>query len=196
MLTNPLIAFMSSFNFAESEARGFSWDFKVDEHTVLGYIGQCIAWIRLTWLEEPNDGFNGREYFRTKVLLFDVAPEDWAAERIVGYKGEDLFKVFTTRLDADPESEEYRRAEEVVWRLLTQSTMQKITHGKGLTKSLACGIFLDQPENEGKDQAPGTFGELLRYGSLHFEQTRERIEYVEPILVDDKSVIRKGLLEP
>ncbi|KAJ8106823.1 hypothetical protein OPT61_g9287 [Boeremia exigua] len=194
VIQNPLIGFMKDFKFAESEARGFKWEFKVDEHTVLGYIGQCVAWIRLTWLEEPQ-GFNGREYFKNKVLLFDVAPEDWAAEQIVGYKGEDLFKVFTTRLDADPQSEEYKVAEEVVWRMLTKSTMQKITHGKGLTRTDACGTILDRPENEGKDQEPGTFGELLRYGGLHFEQTRERIEYVEPMVVDDELVIKKGLLE-
>lgn len=73
--------------------------------------------------------------------------------------------------------------------------MQKITHGKGLTKSISCGTLLDQHDGEGKDQEPGTFGELLRYGSVHFEQTREQIEYVEPILVADALVIRKGLFE-
>ncbi|KAJ4384195.1 hypothetical protein N0V86_001042 [Didymella sp. IMI 355093] len=195
VIQNPLITFMKDFKFAEAEARGFKWDFKVDEQTVLGYIGQCVAWIRLTWLVEPGGGFNGYEYYKNKVLLFDVAPEDWAAERIVGYKGEDLFRVFTTRLDADPESEEYKRAEEVVWRLLTQSTMQKITHAKGLTLSTSCGKLLDTYDAEGKDQEPGTFGELLRYGSVYFEQTRERIVHVDPILVADELIIRKGLLE-
>ena len=196
VITNPLISFMKDFKFAEAEARGFKWDFKVDEQTVLGYIGQCVAWVRLTWLVEPDGGFDGREYFKTKVLLFDCKPEDWAAEQIVGYKGEDLFKVFTTRLDADPESEEFKKAEEVVWRLLTRSTMQKITHGKELTHDISCGTLLDQGDKEGRDQAPGTFGELLRYGSVHFEQTRETIEYVEPMLVEEGLIIRKGLLEP
>lgn len=195
VIQNPLITFMKDFRFAEAQARGFNWDFKVDEQTVLGYIGQCVAWIRLTWLEEPDGGFNGREYYKNHVLLFDVLPEDWAMEQILGYKGEDLFKVFTTRMDADRGSEEYKTAEKVVWRLLTKSTMQKITHGKELTLSISCGTLLDQHDEEGSDQAPGTFGELLRYGSVHFEQTRERIEYVEPILVADELVIRKGMLE-
>ncbi|KAH7078242.1 hypothetical protein FB567DRAFT_130842 [Paraphoma chrysanthemicola] len=175
VLKSPLISFMSSFKFSASEAQGFKWDFKVDEATVIGYVGQVVAWIRLTWLQEPDGGFNGTEYWAKKVLLFDSGPEDWAAERIVGYKGEDLLKVFTTRQDADPESDEYKKAEETVWRLLTKSTMQKITHGKGLTHSAHCGTLLDLPENDGKDQEPGTFGELLRYGSVHLEQTREHI---------------------
>jgi hypothetical protein len=68
---------MQDFNFAKSEAQGFKWDFKVDEQTVLGYIGQCVAWIRLTWLQEPNGGFDGVHYWANKVLLFDSGPEDW-----------------------------------------------------------------------------------------------------------------------
>ena len=196
VIQSPLINFMQNFNFAEAEARGFKWDFKVDEATVLGYIGQCVAWIRLTWLQEPNGGFHGVDYWAKKVLVFDSAAEDWAAEQIVGYKGGDLFKVFTTSRDADPESEEYKKAEKTAWRLLTKSTMQKITHGKGLTHDMHCGALMDLPENEGKDQEPGTFGELLRYGSVHFEQRRERIAYVDAVVVDPKFIIHKGLLEP
>lgn len=113
---------MKDFKFAESETRGFKWDFKVDEQTALGYIGQCVAWIRLTWLVEPN-GFNGLEYYKNKVLLFDISHESWAAEQILGYKGKDLSKVFTTRLNTNPNSEQYKKAEEVVWRLLIKSMM-------------------------------------------------------------------------
>jgi hypothetical protein len=135
------------------------------------------------------------EYYKNKVLLFDVSHESWAAERILGYKGEDLFKVFTTKLDAGPYSEQYKTAEDVVWRLLTKSTMQKVIHEKGLTHSISFETLLDQPENKEKDQREGTFGELLRWGSVHLEQTRERIEYVEPMIVEDEFVIRKGILE-
>ena len=72
--------------------------------------------------------------------------------------------------------------------------MQKITHGKHLTKSPALGILWDRQENEGKDVAPGTFAELLRYGSVHFEQEREEIEYVKARKPEHR--IKKGLLEP
>lgn len=72
--------------------------------------------------------------------------------------------------------------------------MQKITHGKGLTRTEALGVILDREENEGKDIEPGTFAELLRYGSVHFEQTREEINYV--VAPKPEMVIKKGLLEP
>jgi hypothetical protein len=195
VIKSPLIGFLQDFKFEKAQEMGFKWDFKVDEQTVLAYIGQIVAWIRLTWIQEPDGGFDGVDYWAKKVLLIDVRSEDWAAEQIIGYNGEDLFRIFTTKMDADCESESYKTAEKTVWRLLTRSTMQKIVHGKGLTHSLSCGTLLDLPENEGKDQEAGTFGELLRYGSVHLEQTRESIVYAAPVTVAPEFVIRKGLLE-
>ncbi len=145
-------------------------------------------------LEDPTDGFNGAEYYENKVLLFDSLSEDWGAEETIGFVGQDLFDVLATRRDVDTESEEYRKAYETVWRLLTRSSMQKITHGKNLIKDLALGILWDMEENEGKDMASGTFAELLRYGSVHFEQEREEIKYVKA--QRPAHTIKKGLLEP
>lgn len=71
--------------------------------------------------------------------------------------------------------------------------MQKVTHGKNLLRTPALGTLWDLTENEGKDVEEGTFAELLRYGALHFQQTREEIEKVEP--EESGFVIRKGLLE-
>ncbi len=92
-------------------------------------------------LEETNDGFNGAEYWANKVLLFDSLSEDWGAEATIGFSGQDLFNVLETRRDAAPESREYQTASKTIWRLLTRSSMQKITHGKNLTKSPALGIL-------------------------------------------------------
>lgn len=86
------------------------------------------------------------------------------------------------------------RAYKITWRLLTHSGMQKITHAKNLTKGLSLGILWEAMENGGKDVEPGTFAELLRYGSVHFEQEREVIQYVKAEMPTYR--IRKGLLEP
>ena len=72
--------------------------------------------------------------------------------------------------------------------------MQKITHGKNLTKTPALGVIWDEKESEGKDVEPGTFADLLRYGSVHLEQIRESIHYVKG--EKPELVISKGLLEP
>jgi hypothetical protein len=75
---------MKDFKFSESEARGFKWDFKVDELTLMGYIGQVVAWMRLTWLQEPEGGFDGLGYWAKKVLLFDSGPEAWYVQYATG----------------------------------------------------------------------------------------------------------------
>jgi hypothetical protein len=194
VVQSPLIAFVANLDFEEAAEHGWKYDFKIDSLTLLGYLGQVLAWIRLTWLQEPNNGFNGVEHWSKKVLLWNALPENFGAEKTIGFKGEDLFNVFTTRRDADPNSEEYQRAEKATWRMLTQSTLQKITRGKNLTHSVACGEFLDLPENEGKDALPGTFGELLQYGSIHFEQIRD-IAYIDPQVVAPEHILHKGPLE-
>ena len=195
VVESPLTGFVKDFDFSSAKRNAYEWEFKVDEVTLLGYIGQVVSWVRCTWLKEPNGGFDGVDYYAKKVLLFDALEEAWAAEKTIGFKGEDLFQVFTTRMDADPTSDEYKKAYECTWRLLTRSSLQKITHGKDITHTVHCGVLLDMTENLGKDCEKGTFGELLRYGSVHFEQTRERIAYLEPELPDAQVIIHKGLLE-
>jgi hypothetical protein len=195
IIEDPLVAFGKEFKFGESEASNFHWDFKVEPIVVMNYISQVLAWLRLCMLEDPNDGFNGADYFGEKILLFDSLAEDWGAEATVGFPGQDLFNFLATKRDADPGSEEeYKLAYKATWRLLTKSSMQKITHGKALTKSPALGILWDREENEGKDVEPGTFAELLRYGSVYYEQGREEIKYVKAEKPEYR--IKKGLLEP
>lgn len=143
------------------------------------YDGQVLAWIRLCMIEEPDNGFNGGEYWASKVLIFDALTRDWAAEDCVGFRGEDVFNALAKKRDADASTKEYQLAHEMTWRMLSKASMQKITHGKNLTKTPALGILWDAKENEGKDVEPETFAELLRYRSVNFEQRREDIDYVK-----------------
>jgi hypothetical protein len=193
LISHPLVAFAQSLTFAEAEQAKYQWDFAVQPVTVMEYISQVLSWQRLCMLEDVGDGFNAHEYWRTKILIFDALQEDWAAEATIGFGGPVLFKAFATPLDAPKDSEEYKTAHKLVWRLLAESTMQKITHGKNLTLTPAAGVLWEQPGNEDKDYAPGTFAELFRYGTVHFRQTRDHIKIMEPV---DPPVLKKGLLEP
>jgi hypothetical protein len=143
---------------------------------------------------ENDDGFSGVDYWMNNVLIWDVLPENWGGEATLGFpgSGEKMFKLFSTHRDIDPTSEQYQEAYTFVWRLLTQSSLQKITHGKNLTNSVHLGVLWD--ENKGKDAEPGTFAELFRYGTVHFEQTRPEISYVEA--PRPQKTLKKGLLEP
>lgn len=194
IITHPLVAFALQNTFEDSRSNNYHWDFQVPPQTVFNYIGQVLAWNRLCMLEDPHDNFKGTDYWTSKVLVFDALQESWGAEATIGFGGPLLFDALATPLDAPRDSDAYKTAHKLVWRLLTRSSLQKITHGKGLTKTVSLGVLLDEPQNADKDHQAGTFAELLRYGTVHFEQTRESIAYVKA----EKAplVLNKGMIEP
>ncbi|CZT06720.1 uncharacterized protein RAG0_12386 [Rhynchosporium agropyri] len=63
---------------------------------------------------------------------------------------------------------------------------------KNLTKTQALDVLWDE-EKEGKDVKPGTFADLLGYGSVHLEQTRDIISFIKGMRPE--LVIKNGLLE-
>lgn len=158
------------------------------------YITQVVCWMRVCMLEDMGDRFSGVDYWCNNVLIWDVLQENWGGEATIGFagSGQKMFDLFSTRRDADPTSEDYKEAYKLVWRLLAQSSLQKITHGKNLTDSIHLGVLWD--EHPGTDSASGTFAELLRYGTVHFEQTRSEIRYVTA--PRPSQTLKKGLLEP
>lgn len=192
MSRNPLFAFMRNEGFAASQERGFTWEWAVTPTTVFEYITQVLVWMRLTMLEDAGDGFSGVDYAMNQVLWFDVLAENWGIESKIGFKGEDAFNLLATRLDADPESEEYKKAYAIVWHCLAQSSMQKVTHAKNLTKTPALGSLWDLEEKEG-GHGEGTFADLLRYGATRFRQKREGIAVVQ---IERPVTMKKGLYEP
>jgi hypothetical protein len=192
---HPLVASTAvNIDFSESVKKGYAWEFIVGPRHVFEYITQTIAWSRLCMIEDPNDGFNGPDYVQDNILWYDALSENWGAETVVGFAGQQFFDALATRLDSDPESQEYKTAYRLVWRMLTKSSMEKITHGKGLTKTPALGLLWDMKDNENKDCEVGTFAELLRFGCRHFRQTRDQIEWVQT--EKPEKTVKKGLFEP
>jgi hypothetical protein len=135
------------------------------------------------------------------VFIFS-AMEDWPAEKLLGFVGAgqrtmDLLMVKRDggNDDNDDTSDEDRSlAEELVFTMLARAYMEKLTRGAAMMVSPNLGTLWDRPENDGKDCAPGTFGELLRYGAVHFRQTREDIVAMEP----ERPAVtyKKGFFEP
>ncbi|KAL7949482.1 hypothetical protein V8C42DRAFT_311026 [Trichoderma barbatum] len=80
--------------------------------------------------------------------------------------GQKMFDLLSLKRDIDPESEEYKKAYELVWRLLSKSSMQKITPAKNMTHYVHLRTLWD--EDPGKDCEEGTFAELLRHGTVRF----------------------------
>lgn len=67
--------------YERSQARNFHWDFKVEPSTVMEYISQVVAWLRVCMLEDPSDGFDSAEYYGNKVLLVDSLSENLGRQR-------------------------------------------------------------------------------------------------------------------
>jgi hypothetical protein len=177
----------------EAANNGFKWEFSAPPPKILEYIGQIIAWPRICFLQEPGPGgFNGAEYYTKHVRPFSCLDEDWSAEALIGWKGQELYDILATSTSADPESEEYKKAYKVVWRILNQASMQKITHAQSLALRPHLGTLLDQ--NPELNEREGTFLELLRYGSVHFEQVGQGVRWQEAMEPPAEALIKEPLL--
>ncbi|KAK3309752.1 uncharacterized protein B0T15DRAFT_545740 [Chaetomium strumarium] len=195
IIKHPVLQFaLTTSSFDESKEASFNWNFKVDPETVFEYIAQVVCRTRLTHLDDAGDGFSCADYWEKKVLTFRAVDENWGAESMVGFEGPKLRDLLALRLDSEPSTPEYAKASNLVWRLLTRSSMQKVSHGKGLTSDVMLGALWDMPENETADCAPGTFAWLLRQGPLCLRQTRAAVQIVPAPPVKERW--RKGVLEP
>ena len=127
-----------------------------------------------------TDTFSGSNYWMKHVLKTDVAQENWGAEAVLGFDnfGPRMFHLLQLKVDGNREIKRWKEAYEVVWRVLRKSSVQKVTRGKNLTHSIHLGSLWD--ESQGTGCLPGTFGELLRYGCVHFRQQRKEVVTIEP----------------
>ncbi|KAK1977030.1 capsule polysaccharide biosynthesis protein [Colletotrichum cereale] len=192
LLSHPLLEFAKDETFEVVDNANLTWDWKMAPQTAMEYICQVLAWVRLCLTEDTGHGFSGVDYWCDHVLVFDTP-----GEKILSFagSGQKLLDLLSLPVDGEEESHEHKLAEDVVWTILSSASLQKDTRAKGLTHSPHLGTLWDLPENAGKDGAPGTFAELLRYGSIHFRQTRERIITWEPPRPVAENMLNKGLFE-
>jgi hypothetical protein len=196
IMTHPLLQFLLEKDPAIGAKirEPLGWDFN-DPITILEYVGQIIAFQRLCHLDKPDDsGFNCCDYWCNHVLVWNTLPEHWAAEHMAARIGPHpwIMERLAMRRDQDIGSEEWQASYDLTWRLLTKSSMMKVTSGHGMTATPHLGVLWSREENEGKDCKEGTWAELLRYGALRFEQTRE-MEYMRDLRPDE--TLEKTLLE-
>ncbi|KAL9081482.1 MAG: hypothetical protein Q9157_000040 [Trypethelium eluteriae] len=180
---------------AAKEAQ-YKFDYAVSFAEILEYVSQVLSWMRVCLLDSPGkdrEGFSGRKYWEQKVLLIDSLDEIWLAEKLTGFDTQKVFDLLATKFD-DEDTAKVEEAGNLVWTLLEQASMQKVYHGKKLLKTPALGQLWDRSENGNADCAEGTFAALLRYGSVHFEQTRH-VPVVKAPRVNEQDVLRLGLLE-
>jgi hypothetical protein len=194
LLKHPLLAYEQDQETKQAFDAAIAAGFKVSRETVQEYLIQVICWERLTLLGDRDDGFNPCQYWQNCIMKLQASKEIWGMEEYLPTgAGAEQLELLTTRLDDNSSSEQHQKAEDFVFRLLTNSCMEKIGHGPGLTKAKSLGVVLDEDISRIKDAGEGTFAELLRYGAENFVQTREG-----PVLfaaLTPTSKIGEGLLE-
>lgn len=195
LLSSPLLSPVLILSYQPWLDIGIGFDFKAPPITAAEYITQCYCWRRLTYLEDAGDGFSCADYWMNNVLLLDCMKEGWSAEAVVGFNagGQAIFDLLNLSRDGDKSTDEYKKAEKLVWSVLSNSCMMKITKGGDLMRTPLLGSLWDKPENRDRDREPGTFAELLRYGSVHFHQKREGL--VTKTAERPDAIWKKGVLE-
>ncbi|KAI1100938.1 hypothetical protein F4804DRAFT_28178 [Jackrogersella minutella] len=160
------------------------------------YLSQCMCFERLRKLIDPSDGFNGPEYYSNKMFLCSALQETFYFQQVTEWSGTRQFNLLTTKRTGEGvvKDEKWEAAENFVHDALANTSTMKLSHGPpGALDSFLADLW-DTEEHHDKDNEDGTFAAYLRYGSVHFDQTREmaQIKMGWP----DEEVLHAGVLEP
>ncbi|KAH0496113.1 hypothetical protein TgHK011_003493 [Trichoderma gracile] len=162
------------------------------------YVAHYLCGERIRKLVDPNDGFNGPEWYDKHMLIFDAADEMLYAQIITKWDVEKQFRLLSLKRSGEGAvvNEQWHEAEEFVNTLLAKTAMLKFPHGpggEGLKVKMLADLW-DADEYRDRDHEEGTFAAYLRYGSLQFDQTREvkKLEWQNP----KEETFTVGYLEP
>jgi len=160
-----------------------------DEEKVLSmsdYVAQMLIGDRTRNLLDVKTGWNGREFFEKKFFMVEGILNGVLGAIKTDFDGAKQVELFTTRLD-EPDVGKRQAAQDFVIDMLENTHMYKVYHNStgglpALGDMVKKNAFLDA------DHRPGTFGELYRYGTVHWASKR-RVEQLSP-QVDDGELIR------
>lgn len=170
-------------------------DLKVPVEIAGDYLAHFSCFERLRCLVDPSDGFDGADYYANKMLFFHAAEEMFPLQVQTAWDGQRQHDLFTAQREgpaSDPSSQLWRDAEDTINGALAGSSTMKLPHGPAGKVIMFLADFWDEEEFADADVPEGTFAHRLRYGSVHFEQTRELV----PLRVSRNEVVhRLGVLE-
>jgi hypothetical protein len=141
------------------------------------YVSQMVLGDRTRNLVDVKTGWNGREFWEDKVFMVEGIQNGILGALKTNLCGQKQADLFATRLD-EPDLAKRAEAEEFVIEMLEKSHMYKVYHNS-MVGNPALGDLIKKKENHDVTFRPGTFGELYRYGTVHWEATR-KVERLEP----------------
>jgi len=158
------------------------------------YLAQVLCLERVRHLKDASVGWDGPQFFNTKVLLFDCSSEVYLAQRLTQWDGRKQFELLSRQRDgANPDSQEYKEADDFVSAIVAKSATMKVSHGLATAGREYLAELWDKPENAEADRKPGTFAAHLRRAAETVEQDRQLSPTLLPILRD--ALLDGGVLE-
>ncbi|KAI8632638.1 hypothetical protein F5Y19DRAFT_418326 [Xylariaceae sp. FL1651] len=146
------------------------WNFEEKVREMSDYVAHMLIGDRTRNLLDESTGWNGREFFQNNVFMVEGILNGVLGAIRTNFDGYKQVELLTTRLD-DPDTKKRQAAEAFVIEMLEQSHMYKVYHNSagGLP---ALGDLVKKEGFRDADHRPGTFGEMYRYGTVHWEATR------------------------
>ena len=117
-------------------------------------------------------------------------------QQVTGWSGNLQFELLTAKRSGVGvvKDDKWQAAENFVNDALANTSTMKLSHGiPGALESFLADLW-DSEEHHDKDNLEETFAHYLRYGSVHYNQTRKLV----PMKVEwpDEEVLHVGILEP
>ncbi|KAJ8120755.1 hypothetical protein ONZ43_g2618 [Nemania bipapillata] len=149
-----------------------------------------------TMMETFSDYLAAFMCFERLRKLVDPAPGDVLLQQQTNWSGARQFELLTAKRTGEGvvKDEKWQAAEKFVTDALAHTSTMKLSHGPaGALDSFLADLW-DSEEHREKDNMEATFAAYLRYGSVHFDQTREMV----PIKMGwpTEEVLTCGVLEP
>ncbi|RFU27067.1 hypothetical protein B7463_g9264, partial [Scytalidium lignicola] len=181
MHTHPLFQHLPGFQPPVQKLE--ATDLTVTYGQFLDYLSHNLCFERLIHLQDPSDGWDGVGYNEKHILWFDAMQETYYAQKLTGWDGRKQFDLLATMKIDVVHDEKFKEAEAFVEDVMAHSATMKLSHGLPSSKEYLAVIW-DKDSTGVIDNAAGSFAEYIRYGSVHFEQTRSLTPLVVPPTTD------------
>ncbi len=153
------------------------WDFQDRILAMSDYVAHMLMGDRTRNMLDINTGWNGRDFFNSKVFMVEGIYNGILGAIRTDFDGYKQVELLTTALN-DPDIGKKEAAEAFVIEMLEKSHMYKVYHNSagGLP---ALGDLIKMERFQDVDHRPGTFGEMYRYGTVHWCSVR-KVERLMP----------------
>ncbi|KAI1434119.1 hypothetical protein GGR50DRAFT_664192 [Xylaria sp. CBS 124048] len=162
------------------------WGFRDKIVEMSDYVAQMLMGDRTKNLLDVRTGWNGREFWENRVFMVEGVYNGILGSIRSGYDGHRQAELFTTPLD-DPDESKRLAAEAFVVEMLEKSHIYKVYHNSTGGRP-ALGDVVKKAGFLDADHRPGTYGELYRYGTVHWASTRG-VECLVPQPTDEELIL-------